>query len=152
MTTGGYAIHTSFRNTKLPGWSYSSFTSARALYRDEIVAVKTDGSETVRRFCHMHNNQTDYLSEAMPVPSQDGKRIIFSSNWGEISGRPVGTYVVDARAACSGPRPLRLGRDRRSGQYAFPWPGDDPGGENFPRVATQGRAFRRVVHASGFRF
>lgn len=100
MTTGGYAIHTSVRNRFLPGWSYSSFSPSRARYRDEIVAVKMDGSEKVRRLCHMHNIQIDYLSEAMPVPSQDGKRVIFSSNWGKTKGRPVSTYVVDVRVPC----------------------------------------------------
>jgi hypothetical protein len=104
MTTGGYAIHTSARNDLLPGWSYSSFHPTRARYRDEVVAVKMDGTETVRRFCHMHNDQTDYLAEAMPVPSHDGRRVIFGSNWGGSGGRPVGTYVVDARVPCSPPQ------------------------------------------------
>jgi hypothetical protein len=101
LTTGGYGIHTSTRNNLLPGWSYSSFVSVRNRYRDEVTAVKMDGSETVRRFCHMHNKDTDYLAEAMPVPSHDGKRVIFSSNWNGADARPVGAYVVDARAPCN---------------------------------------------------
>ena len=100
LTTGGYAIHTSTRNNLLPGWAYSSFHPTRARYRDEIVAISTDGKEAVRRFGHMHNNQTDYLAEAMPVPSHDGKRVLFSSNWNASNGRPVGAYVFDARVAC----------------------------------------------------
>jgi len=27
------------------------------------------------------------------VPSPDGKRVLWASNWNEESGRPIGTYV-----------------------------------------------------------
>ena len=112
-----YGTHTSTRNFLLPGWSYSSFNVERPVYKDEVVAVKMDGSGKVRRFCQTHNNETDYVSEIQPVPSPAGKRVMFSSNWGEIDGRPVGTYVADARTPCTATRPdpptgLRIVYDR----------------------------------------
>ena len=95
-----YSSHSSCRNNELPGWVYSYWSNKRPIYKDEIVSTKMDGSGDVRRFCHTHNNKVDYVSEVQPVPARDGKRVMFSSNWGEIDGRPVGTYIVDARIPC----------------------------------------------------
>jgi hypothetical protein len=102
LTTGGWAIHSSMRSRFRTGWIYSSTYSGSSYppYRDEIISVKTDGTQ-VQRWCHIHNRQTDYYAEAQPVPSPDGKKVIFASNWGEADGRPVGMYVVDARVPCN---------------------------------------------------
>ena len=66
----------------------------------EIYAVKLDGSQGVQRFGRHRSNNTDYEAAAFAVPSPDGKRVAFRSNWGASSGRPVQTYVLDARQLC----------------------------------------------------
>lgn len=98
LTSGGYASHTSARNVKRPGWVYVTYQHRGPTwppYWDEVVAVKLDGSMTVERIAHMHTKGTDYLSEAHAVPSPDGKRVLWASNWELPSGRPVGAYVAE---------------------------------------------------------
>src|SRR5207302_1108735 len=66
-------------------------------FNEEIMAVKMDGSGSVERFAQSHSdweNATgttgqysskdsdyDYRSQPHEVPSPDGKRVIFASNW-----------------------------------------------------------------------
>lgn len=102
LNTGGWAVHGSMRCLDRPGWVYSSTatTSSYPPYNDEVISSRTDGG-IVERWCHMHNIETDYYAEAMPVPSRDGRRVVFASNWGGSGGRPVYMYVVDARTPCS---------------------------------------------------
>jgi len=102
LTLGGYANHTSTRNVDRPGWAYVTYqyrgSNAKWLpYRDEVVAVKLDGSMTVERIAHLHSNKIDYVTEAHAVPSPDGKRVLWASNWGSTSGRPISVYVADTR-------------------------------------------------------
>jgi len=97
LTEGGYAGHTSTRNVKRPGWAYTTYQYRGPdwkPYWDEVVAVKLDGSMTVERIAHMHALNTDYLTQAQAVPSPDGNRVIWASNWNDKSGRPVGTYLA----------------------------------------------------------
>ena len=93
--------HASTRNTKRPGWGYA-VTNDRTSFAlsGEIYAVKLDGSQGVQRFGRHRSNNTDYEAAAFAVPSPDGKRVAFRSNWGASSGRPVQTYVLDARQLC----------------------------------------------------
>jgi len=100
LSNGGYASHTSMRSFARPGWAYSSMhpTSSWPPYRDEVVSIATDGSGRIQRWAHMRNVISDYLAESQPVPSPDGMRVIFGSNWNASGGRPVQCYVVDARA------------------------------------------------------
>ena len=98
LTKGGYGGHTSTRNVKRPGWCYVTYQyygPSWLPFWDEIVAVKLDGSMTVERLAHMHSVRTDYLNQAHAVPSPDGKRVIWASSWGDKSGRPIGTYVLE---------------------------------------------------------
>ena len=97
LTDGGYAVHTSTRNIRRPGWAYVSYGCDEKwlLYRDEVVAVKLDGSKRVERLAHLHTNRTDYVTEAHACPSPDGRRVIWASNWESPTGRPVGAYVVE---------------------------------------------------------
>ena len=97
LTSGGYAGHTSTRNVDRPGWAYVTYQSRSSdwpPYHDEVVAVKLDGSMTVERIAHLHTKKVDYLTEAHAVPSPDGKRVLWASDWEEPSGRPIGTYVA----------------------------------------------------------
>jgi hypothetical protein len=59
------------------------------------VAVKLDGSQTVERIAHLHTNRTDYLTEAHAVPSPDGRRVLWASDWESATGRPIGAYVAE---------------------------------------------------------
>jgi hypothetical protein len=75
-------------------------------YSDEIIAVKLDGSGSVERLCHIHSATSGcYRCEAHPVPSPDGRRVLFASNWAQDCGSDCGFptdikdyVVVDARA------------------------------------------------------
>lgn len=95
--------HTSCRNNLRPGWCYISTFSHSAsrdayMYR-QIFAIKLDGSGTVQRFAPgtFADNPADqaYLREAHAVPSRDGRRVLFASDWRDASaGAPIHTYVV----------------------------------------------------------
>jgi hypothetical protein len=106
LNDGGYSVLASTRNQNLPGWAFVD--DAGVLnpnnyppYNDEIFAVKLDGSLTVARLAHAHSNWIDYETQGFVVPSPDGLRFVFASDWGSSSGRPVQTYVVDIRDLCS---------------------------------------------------
>ena len=97
--------HVSTRNFDRPGWAYVSYyPGAGKKFSDEIVAIKLDGSQSVQRFAQMHSLSSGcYRCEPHAVPSRDGSRVIWASNWaqdcsvcGSIS--EVKDYVVDARS------------------------------------------------------
>jgi hypothetical protein len=90
--------HTSTRNTQRPGWAYHSIHNTESPFDREIYAVKLDGSGAVERFAHHRSNVTEYNAEPHAVPSPDGRRVLFASNWG--GSRPIQTYVVDVRPLC----------------------------------------------------
>lgn len=97
LTPGGYAGHTSTRNSKRPGWAYVTYQHQGPTwppYWDEVVDVKLDGSMTVERIAHLHTKRTDYLTEAHAVPSPDGNRVLWASAWESSYGRPIGAYVA----------------------------------------------------------
>jgi hypothetical protein len=101
--------HASARNTLRPGWVYVTYGRGAAnrgrRFAGEIVAVKLDGSGTVQRFGHTHSSGKPYRAEAHGVPSPDGRRILFASDWTDDCspgcGSPgvFGGYVIDARDA-----------------------------------------------------
>ena len=98
LTSGGYASHVSTRNIDRPGWAYATYQHRGPTwppYFDEVIAVKLDGSLTVERIAHLHTYVTDYLTEAHATPSPDGRRVIWAGNWGNKTGRPIGTYVTE---------------------------------------------------------
>jgi len=110
--------HVSTRNLDRPGWAYVSYYRIPgALYSDEIVSFKMDGSGTAERWCRTHTVARGcYRCEAHPVPSRDGRRVLFASNWAEDCGAGCGSrdtiacYLVsraapgDTLAAGAGPR------------------------------------------------
>ncbi|MEQ1860294.1 MAG: hypothetical protein ABMA13_10185 [Chthoniobacteraceae bacterium] len=98
LTSGGYAGHASTRNVDRPGWAYVTYQHRGPSwppYWDEVIAVKLDGSQIVTRIAHLHTKVTDYLTEAHAVPSPDGKRVLWASNWESAAGRPIGAYVAN---------------------------------------------------------
>ncbi len=99
------AHHISTRNYDRPGWVYIGYHVAPGeTFNDEIVAVKLDGSATAERFAHKHSNYSScYRCESHSVPSRDGRRVLWASNWTTQcttcgTGNDVKPYVVDARA------------------------------------------------------
>ncbi len=82
--------HVSGRNIKRPGWIYlsvfnNSVTSGRPGH-DQIVAVKTDGSGIVEVFGFSHHtNTSNYAMQPHAVPSPDGTKVLFASEWGSSS-------------------------------------------------------------------
>jgi hypothetical protein len=93
--------HASTRNVRRPGWGVA-VTNDRTAFAlsGEIYAIRLDGSQTVERYGRHRTNNSDYDAAPFASPSPDGKRIMFRSNWGNASGRPVGAYVIDARPIC----------------------------------------------------
>ena len=99
--------HGSARNTQRPGWFYVTYAkasgSAGRRFSGEIVAVKLDGSGTVQRFGHYRSTAGSYRAQAHAVPSPDGRRVLFASDWAEGCGSDCGSpsvfsgYVIDAR-------------------------------------------------------
>lgn len=85
-------VHVSTRNTDRPGWAFVSWYPAPGKrFSDEITAVSLDGSESVVRMCHVHTaDSACYRCEAQPVPSRDGTRVLFASNWALDCGSGCG--------------------------------------------------------------
>ena len=92
------ASHTSARNLD-PEWVFGSFTqgtlkSSQLPCSNEITAVSTDGSQTLRRLAQHNSVDNGYDTEPHGSPSPDGKRAVFASNWGDKTG-PVAAYVAE---------------------------------------------------------
>ena len=98
------SFHISARNFDRPGWVYVSYHPGDGRrFSDEVVAVKMDGSKGVERLAHTHSDAKGlYRAEPHAVPSRDGSRVVFASNWSRCSGAASGpkadvkAYVVEA--------------------------------------------------------
>ena len=84
--------HVSTRNLDRPGWAYVGYYPVSGKrFNDEIVAVKLDGSRAVERYGHTHTEASGcYRCESHPVPSRDGRRVLFASNWARACGLDCG--------------------------------------------------------------
>ncbi len=118
-TNEAYPHHISTRNLFRPGWVYAGYyREAGARFNDEIIAVKLDGSKTTQRFAHKHSEWISpdcYRCQNHAVPSPDGRRIAWASNWADDcttcgSLGEIKDYVLDARTAA----PDTLGPAARS--------------------------------------
>lgn len=115
-TIEAYAYHISCRCVQRPGWAYVSFfndSGSDLRFKDEIIAVRIDGSGQCERYGWTHSNSTSddgscvggfsdflYRSEPHPCPTPDGKRIIFASNFhyrGTSSDCSVASYVISCK-------------------------------------------------------
>ncbi len=88
--------HTSGRNIQRPGWIYLSVYDNTATIgragRDQIIAVRTDGSGAIEAFGFAHHQNTvTYAMQPQAVPAPDGRRVLFASEWG---GTEIHTYVA----------------------------------------------------------
>ena len=77
--------HVSTRNLDRPGWAYVTYLTMQGKRNSgEIVAVKLDGSREVETLAKHHSVWKGcYRCEAQAVPSRDGSRVMFASNWAE---------------------------------------------------------------------
>jgi len=100
-----YPHHVSARSYDRRGWVYVSYFAQRPLkkYNDEVVAVKLDGSGSVERLAHQHSlTPKCYRCETHAVPSRDGSKLMFASDWAlDCAGRcgtqaTISGYVVAA--------------------------------------------------------
>lgn len=84
-TNESYVQHVSTRNYDQAGWAFVGFEPEYGKrFCDEVVAVKLDGSGAVERLAHKHSLTSGcYRCESHAVPSPDGQRVIFASNWDE---------------------------------------------------------------------
>ncbi len=89
--------HLSCRNILRPGWAYVSTDPSR---HGLIVAVKLDGSGTVELFGHHMSSAAHYLKSPMPVPSPDGRRVMFKSDFGDADEADV-VWEFEAMASDS---------------------------------------------------
>jgi hypothetical protein len=78
-------LHLSLRG-RTDDWALVSFISTAevgaGLFHKEIVLVKTDGSQQVRRLLHHRSIYRDYWDAPRGNLSYDGRFAAFSSNWG----------------------------------------------------------------------
>jgi len=91
-----WATHSSTQNINRPGWVFCSTYDYTTSYltRCETYAVKLDGTR-VERICHNRaSNPGNYYFEAQSVPSRDGLRVLFASDW-ETGVYPVQAYIAD---------------------------------------------------------
>jgi len=79
-TDFGYAGHISCRNLNRPGWAY--VTHSLSSQTGQLVAVKLDDSGLVEHFGHHFSSATSYAQAAMAVPSPNGDKICFKSDFG----------------------------------------------------------------------
>lgn len=100
-----YPQHISTRAYDNRGWAYVGYyPQAGKRFDDEIVAVSLDGTGAVLRYTRKRGQTSGcYRCEAHAVPSRDGRRVMFASNWmldcGSGCGSPtvIQAFVVDAR-------------------------------------------------------
>lgn len=95
--------HTSTRNLLRPGWAFGTFQglSTKHSFGKELIAVRIDGSQTIERFGHVHNEVVSYLSEPHGCPSPTGTRVIWAGNWNGGIEAPIQAYVTDIRPLLS---------------------------------------------------
>ena len=92
VATTGVKSHISCRNFKRPGWCYVSAHDSKGNAMYEVFAVKLDGSQTVERFAHHHTTASTEPTQARGVPSPDGTKVMFGSDWG---GSQANSYVAE---------------------------------------------------------
>ena len=153
--------HVSTRNLDRPGWAYVSyFKDGDRRQSDEIVAVKLDGSGTIEHYAHDHSLTPGcYRCEAQPVPSRDGRRVLFASNWAADCGDSCGSpgdikdyvaWIPDAPPPASGLRVEGVVPDPAVGlpRVVYSLAGPEPATLEVVDIAGR-RLFRRELGAPG---
>lgn len=81
LTEGGYASHTSARNTQLPGWVFVTYPNAPSAWPGrarEIVAVSLAGAPP-RRVARLGPYDERYDAQPQALPSPDGSEVLWAA-------------------------------------------------------------------------
>jgi len=70
---------------------------SRLPWLGEIILAATDGSNTVWRFAHNHNDGNTFYGQAFAQISNDGRWALFSSNWDGTLGGSNGDFGLSTR-------------------------------------------------------
>ena len=80
------------------------------IFHNEIILVKTDGSQTIRRLLHHHSIYKDYWDSPRANISRDGRFVAFTSNWGGRPRRDLFIARISQNLPAQSPaRPRRVG-------------------------------------------
>jgi len=82
--------HISCRNLNRPGWAYVSQDEPER--SGQIVAVKLDDSGLVEHFGHHYGTGATYKKSPMPVPTPNGDKVMFKSDFGDTTDEVVYTF------------------------------------------------------------
>lgn len=100
LRTDWVGTHVSCRNTGRPGWCFLSDSAvdaprSRTGGYDEVYAVRLDGSGAVERFAQAQQSRgVPYDWTTLAVPSRDGGRVLFASEWNRGITSPAYAYVA----------------------------------------------------------
>ena len=91
---GYFAYHASMRALARPGWGEATIDPGQAPpFTGEVMWVKLDGSGAVERLAHHRSTGSTFWAQPQGVPSPDGRRVLFASDWG-VAGGSIQAYVV----------------------------------------------------------
>jgi hypothetical protein len=94
VPTGTPGGHISCRNTRRPGYCYASQNrSGGAVGNDLLYSFPLDGSMQMEVYASQHATGSTYARQPHGVPSQDGTRVLWASDWDD-STAPVYAYVA----------------------------------------------------------
>ncbi len=85
--------HVSGRNINRPGWAYISLDEPGYGVN---MAVKLDDSGIVEYFGHHYSSAPTYIKDSRPVPTPNGDKIMFKSDFGDTT--PEVIYTFEAKA------------------------------------------------------
>lgn len=98
---GTWGGHVSCRNIHRPGWCYISDAGhSPRLWRgyDQVWAQRIARDGPVQAFAHEHHSyDTGYYHQPQAVPSRDGSRVLWASDWDGGRAAPVFDYVASGR-------------------------------------------------------
>lgn len=77
-------------------------------FHNEVMLVKTDGSETVIRLLHHHSVYKEYWDTPRANISRDGRFVAFTSNWGDRGRRDL--FIARVQIPAVSPAKTRLRR------------------------------------------
>jgi len=85
--------HVSCRNLNRPGYAYVSQDNQD--HSGQIIAFKLDSSGLVEHFGHHYSSASSYVKSPMPVPTPNGEKVIFKSDFGNDANADE-AYVFEA--------------------------------------------------------
>jgi len=119
-TDFGVAGHVSCRNINRPGWAY--VTHSLSAQSGQLVAVKLDDSGLVEHFGHHFSSGTSYDQAAMAVPSPNGDKVCFRSDFGTgPNTNPSVSYIFIAKLASA----LSIEEEQLTSVKLYPNPAND---------------------------